>query len=81
MRAVHLGQVLPGVYPSTFTPEERGVLPGGKPSSFNQPIPVTATVVYIHPEGRYVAIEFRFLSGASFRECRMLRRRMARWQS
>lgn len=75
MSPIQLGQVLTGVYPSTFTPEERGEFPAGKPSSFNRAIPVTATVVYIHPEGRYAVLEFQFSSGASFRECRALRRR------
>lgn len=73
---IRVGQVLPGQYPSTFTPEEKGYVPeGSRRSAFDRKIPVTATVEWIHPERRFAVIRFRFASGKSFCECRALRRR------
>lgn len=72
---IRVGQVLPGRYPSTFTPEERGEFTWrSKLYGKDRRIPVTATVEWIHPERRFAVIRFRFDSGLSFCECKALRR-------
>lgn len=56
------------VFPSIFTPEERGEAPEGKASAFDRKIPVKRSIEYIHPERRYVSIRFTFDSGLSYCE-------------
>lgn len=72
---IKVGDKLAGVFPSTFTPEEKGLGAPGPWSGTVRRIPVEARVCYIHPKLRYVTIEFRFSHGASFRECLGIRRR------
>lgn len=70
---IQVGDKLAGVFPSTFTPEEKGVGAPGPWSRTSHKIPVEARVYYIHPQLLYVTIEFNFAHGATFRECRRLR--------
>lgn len=64
---IQIGDVLPGVFPSTFTLEEMGAVPR-KQLGRDRRIPVRAVVEWIHPAGRFVTIRFEFGGGASFRE-------------
>lgn len=70
---IRVGDKLEVVFPSTFTPEEKGVGAPGPWAGTSRKIPVEARVYYIHPQLRYVVIEFKFAHGATFRECRRLR--------
>ena len=74
---IRVGDKLEGVYPSTFTPEERGLKPARPNSGRDRKIPVEARVCYIHPEHRYLVAKFTFPHGGSFRECVWIRRRKA----
>lgn len=65
-----VGDKLPGVFPTTFTPEEKGMAPIGKKSAFDRKIPVVARVEYIHPKGRFITVRFDFGGGFSFCESR-----------
>ncbi len=60
---IRLGDKLTGIYPSTFTKEDRA------------DVPVTARVVWLHPLARFVVIEFTFPGGGSFCECRGVKKR------
>ena len=62
---IRLGDKLTGIYPSTFTGEDRGR------------VPVPARVVWLPPLARFVVVEFTF-PGGSFRECWRLKRRKGR---
>lgn len=72
---IKVGDKLEGVFPSTFTPEDKRCNPSGSWSRSDRKVSVEARVCYIHPKLRYVTIEFRFSHGACFRECLGIRRR------
>ena len=78
---LHVGDVLPGLFPSTYTPdmtkkeqERRGK--ARKRQRLDRP-PMRATVVYIHPERRFVTVEFDYGDGYKFRESFLCGRRAA----
>ena len=60
---IRLGDKLTGIYPSTFTKEDRA------------DVPATARVGCLHPLARFVVIEFTFPGGGSFCECRGVKKR------
>ena len=70
---IRVGDKLEGVFPNTFTPEDKRCNPSGSWSRSDRKVSVEARVCYIHPQLRYVTIEFKFAHGATFRECRRLR--------
>ncbi len=70
---IRVGDKLEGVFPSTFAPEDKRYNPSGSWPRSDRKVSVEARVYYIHPQLRYVTIEFKFAHGATFRECRRLR--------
>lgn len=76
-RRVRIRDRIPGLLPSTYSQYCKRY---GDPDSWsllNKQTPVTAKVVYIHPDHRYLVAEFTFPHGGSFRECVWIRRRKA----
>lgn len=74
---IRVGDKLEGVFPSTFTPNERGLKQERPDSGRDRKILVETRVCYIHPDHRYLVAEFTFPHGGSFRECVWIRRRKA----